>query len=152
MTDQQPKEDNLGTGAEISTENDTPAHFYDLPDEEESRATSGTGAASTADNVVPTTSYDGPDGATQNASAVALASPYAAPDRRSSTLFPLRDANSLHDAADAASTVAGAAAGATIEQELYQDALVQSREENARLARTAQAAEQERHAGSVTAL
>ena len=42
--------------------------------------------------------------------------------------------------------------GATIEQELYQDALVQSREENARLARTAQAAEQERHAGSVTAL
>ena len=103
-------------------------------------------------NDAPANSYDGPVGAPQIAPAVALASPYAAPDRRSSTLFPLRDANSLHDAADAASTVAGAAAGATIEQELYQDALVQSREENARLARTAQAAEQERHAGSVTAL
>ena len=70
-------QDNVGTGAEISTENDVPAIFY-----------------------------DGPDGAPLSATAVALESPSAAHDRRSSMLFPLRDGNSLNAAAAAAPTVA----------------------------------------------
>ena len=64
-------QDNVGTGAEISTENDAPANFY-----------------------------DGPDGAPLSATAVALESPSAAHDRRSSTLFPLRDDNSLNAAVE----------------------------------------------------
>ena len=69
-------QDNVGTGAEISTENDVPAKFY-----------------------------DGPDGAPLSATAVALESPSAAHDRRSSTLFPLtpsplRDDNPLNAAVE----------------------------------------------------
>ena len=30
-------QDNAGTGAEISTENDAPAHFYDVPVEDKSQ-------------------------------------------------------------------------------------------------------------------
>ena len=87
-------QDNVSTGAEISTKNDVPANLH-----------------------------DGPDGAPQSAPAVALESPSAAHDCRSSTLFPRRDDNSLNAAADAAPTVAGAAAGAIINRVQYRSVM-----------------------------
>ena len=125
----QPKEDesqdNVGTGAEISAENDAPAHFYDVPVEDESQANAGTGAALSTDNDVQANSYDGPDGAPQSAPAVALDSPSAAHDRRPSALFSLRADTSL-TAAAATPTVAGAeAAAAKLEREIYLSELAQ---------------------------
>ena len=48
-------QDNVGTGAEISTENNAPAHFYDVPVEDESQDNAGTGAEISTENDVPTT-------------------------------------------------------------------------------------------------
>ena len=59
--------DNVSTGAENSTANDVPANLH-----------------------------DGPDGVTQSAPAVALESPSAERDRRSSTLFPRREGHSIN--------------------------------------------------------
>ena len=87
-------QDNVGTGAEISTENDVPAILYDGSDG------------------VPQS------GAPQSAPAVALDSPSAAHDRRPSALFPLRADTSL-TAAAATPTVAGAEAAAKLEREIY---------------------------------
>ena len=81
MTDQprgDESQDNVGTGAEISTENDVTA-----------------------------TLHDGPDGAPHSASVVALELPHAANARRSSTIFHRKDASSINAAAAAASTVEG---------------------------------------------
>ena len=75
--------DNAGIVAEISTENDVTA-----------------------------TLHDGPDGAPHSAPVVALELPHAANARRSSTIFHRKDASSINAAAAAASTVAGAEAGA----------------------------------------
>ena len=136
----QPKEDesqdNVGTGAEISAENDATAHFPEVPVEDESQDNTGTGAALSTDNDVPAVLYDGssceaetrasaavaeaakgfmdtlaelPGGAPQSSPTVALDSPSAAQHRRSSAIFPLRADTSLTDAA-ATPTVAGAEA------------------------------------------
>ena len=78
----------------------------DIPHEDESQDNVGTGAEISTENDVPANFYDGPDGAPLSATAVALESPSAAHDRRSSTLPPLRDGNSLNAAAAAAPTVA----------------------------------------------
>ena len=61
--DESYNQDNVGTGAEISTENDVPANLNDGP-----------ASANFHD-----------DGAPSSAPAVALESPYAAHERRSST-------------------------------------------------------------------
>ena len=50
-------QDNVGTGAEISTENNAPAHFYDVPVEDESQDNAGTGAEISTDNDAPANSY-----------------------------------------------------------------------------------------------
>ena len=65
---------------------------------------------------------DLPGGAHQSVPVVALDSPSAAHHRRSSTFFPLRADTSPTDAA-AAPTVAGAAAAAQLEREIYMDEL-----------------------------
>ena len=102
----------------------------DQPHNDESHDNVGTGAEISTENDITASLHDGPDGAPQSAPAVALESPSAAHDYRSSTLFPRRDDNSLNAAAAAAPTVAGAEAGAIIEREIYQHELAQSVEEN----------------------
>ena len=113
--DESHTQDNVGTGAEISTENDVPANLNDGP----------------------ATANLHEDGAP----AVALESPYAAQERRSSTISPRKEDSSLHAATDAASTVAGAEAGAFLEREIYQHELAQSVADNAQLTHTAEVAE-----------
>ena len=114
--DESYNQDNAGTGAEIFTENDAPANLH-----------------------------DGPDGAPHSALAVALESPYAAFNaRRSSTIFTRNDDSSLNAAAAAASTVAGAEAGAILEREISQHELAQSVADNAQVAQTAEVAEKAR--------
>ena len=73
---------------------------------------------------------------------------FAAHHRRSSTFFPLRADTSPTDAA-AAPTVAGAAAAAKLEREIYMDELAQSQEDIARLQREAETAEKAREAAFV---
>ena len=51
-------QDNFGTGAEISNENDAPANFYAVPVDDESQDHAGTGAAISTDNEVPANSYE----------------------------------------------------------------------------------------------
>ena len=89
----------------------------DLPHEDESQGNVGTGAEISTENDVPADFYAGPDGAPQSSPAVALDSPSAAHDRRSSALFSLRDDISL-TAAAATPTVAGAEAGKNSEREV----------------------------------
>ena len=101
----------------------------DLPHEDESQDNVGTGAEISTENDAPATFYDGPDGAPQSSPAVALDSPPAAHDRRPSALFPLRDDTSL-TAAAATPTVGGVEAGTNSEREIYQSELAQSIEGN----------------------
>jgi hypothetical protein len=107
--------DNAGIVAEISTENDVTA-----------------------------TLHDGPDGAPHSAPVVALELPHAANARRSSTIFHRKDASSINAAAAAASTVAGAEAGANLEREIFRDELAQFVADNAHLEHTAEVAEKAR--------
>ena len=104
-------QDHVGTGAEISTENDVPANLNDGP-----------ASANLHD-----------DGAPSSAPVVALESPYAAHERRSSTISPRKEDSSLNAATAAASTVAGAEAGALLEREIFQHELAQSVADNAQL-------------------
>ena len=82
-------QDNFGTGAEISNENDAPANFYAVPVNDESQDHAGTGATISTDNEVPANSYE---------AQIALDSPSAAHNRRSSAIFNPRDDYSLNAA------------------------------------------------------
>ena len=97
--------------------------FILQPHEDESQDNVGTGAEISTKNDVPANVHDGPDGAPQIAPAVALPSPTDAQVRRSSTLFSRRDDNPLNAAADAAPTVAGAAVGAIINRVQYRSVM-----------------------------
>ena len=141
MTDQpqgDESQDNVGTGAEISTDNEAPAIFSAGSDgvhpsgatpsapavsshssEAETKASAATAEAAMG---FMDTMADLPGGAHQSVPVVALDSPSAAHHRRSSTFFPLRADTSPTDAA-AAPTVAGAAAAAQLEREIYMDEL-----------------------------
>ena len=82
----------------------------------------------------PANLYADPDGATHSAQAVALESPYEENDRRSSTIFPRKEDSSVPEARDVEPT----------ERDIYIHELAESVANNARLTRTAAAAEEAR--------
>ena len=168
MTDQthgDESQDNVGTGAEISTENDVTTIFYDGSDgaplsgatprapafssHSSEAETKASAAAAAATKGFMDTLEELPGGVHQSVPVIALDSPSAAHNRRSSALFPLRADTSPTDAA-ATPTEAGAAAAVQLEREVYLSELARSQEDIARLKREAEAAETARlHAVAV---